>query len=166
MYNEEKKRPTVGAIARELSQKEVPSHDTRDYYGHHAKRMGEELDRAIKLNREECKQNDFYIVVLTKREQLKGLRDTYRFYYTARYSCPTPNYDQTVFKYHYHSDTLEYLWSVPNIYACEYLMRNKNLVEGRERESLKEVLQFYDHTLLKTAMLLNGELDDQIKKVH
>ena len=44
-------------------------------------------------------QGDFYIVVLFKKERI--LKNVVRQYFFYRQSFPTPEYDQSVYKFHY-----------------------------------------------------------------
>ena len=89
-------RDTVGKISSEMLLKEPCSRDPI------------ELERAMHTdyvkNVEECVTTakkeflgDFFVVVLTKKEHL--MQNVLRHYFLARQSCPTPNYDQTIYHY-------------------------------------------------------------------
>ena len=101
--------------------------------------------------------NDFYIVVITKKERL--MPNVIRNYFFSRFTCPTPDYDQTVYKYSKSSDTIEFIWVIPSKQACLYLLNNP--LEVKEKELLKFTLEFYDGTLAKKALLLNNELEGE-----
>ena len=98
---------------------------------------------------------DFYIVVITKKERL--MDNVLRNYFTARLSCPTPDYDQTVYKYTRKDDAIEFMWVIPSKDACITLKDNFLLIPSEERELLKFVLDFSDGTLFELAKKLNGE---------
>ncbi len=69
---------------------------------------------------------DFYIVVLFKKERL--LHNVVRQYFFYRQSCPTPEFDQTVYKYLRNDVKIDHLWTVPNNVACLNLpLRKKDL---------------------------------------
>lgn len=98
---------------------------------------------------------DFYVVVVTKREKL--MENVLRNYFFHALVCPTPDYDQTVYKYDAKKETLTYLWTVPDIETCETFKRDASSVVPEEQKLLEFVLKFYDGTLLRQARQLNGE---------
>ncbi len=151
------KRKTVGAHSLELSQKTPESVDPI------------ELERAMQedymKNLVECAENaskkwkkDFYIAVLTKNEKL--MPNVFRNYFAARESCPTPEYDQSVFKYNYGLEQLEYIWTVPSKDSVYHLINNSHLVVFAERELLLMCRQFVDGSLFTLSKKLNGEQAD------
>jgi len=150
------KRDKVGKIATDLLAKADDKHTVID-------QMEENLtdyDKNIWLCVEDAKKkypNNFYIVVETKKERL--LENVIRNFFFSRFSCPTPTWDQTVYKYHRKRDFLEFLWVVPSKDTCKYLTFNQMDVVESERELLKFVLSYNDGTLLKVAKKLNGEAD-------
>ena len=95
----------------------------------------------------------FYIVVLTKRERL--MPNVFRHYFFGRQSCPTPDYDQTVYKYS--PEKIEFLWVIPSKAACIHLKENALTIDKTEQFLLKFVLEFADCTLYNRAKQLNGE---------
>lgn len=154
-----KKRDTLGKISSELSQKEP---ETRSVV---------ELERSMQEdyldNLKECITThqklfpgDFYIVVITKNEKL--MPNVFRNYFSARMSCPTPEYDQSVFKYVKASEHVEYLWTVPSKDTCIHLKENAQYVVKEEQELLRFVLHFLDGTLLNVSKHLNGEKVESI----
>ncbi len=98
---------------------------------------------------------DFYIQVITKNEKL--LPNVFRNYFAARRSCPTPDYDQTVFKYNKQTATVEYIWTIPSRDACHYLLANARDVVAEERHLLSFVASFETGDLGKQCLILNGE---------
>lgn len=155
-YKKGMKKETIGKIALDLMKKEQVSLDPI------------ELERAMHAAYEdhvyECiaaakkKFNrDFYVVVVTKKEQL--MQNVLRNYFYSRISCPTPDYDQTVYWYHKEEDALEFLWVIPSKDACLYFQNNALEVVESERELRDYVLAFADGSLFMLAKKLNGELD-------
>src|ERR1700679_948424 len=98
---------------------------------------------------------DFFIQVITKNEKL--LPNVFRNYFAARLSCPTPEYDQTVFKYNRVSGSIDYIWTVPSRDACHYLIEHASEVAQEERQLLNFVIQFKNGELAKICMHLNSE---------
>jgi len=98
----------------------------------------------------------FYIVVIFKKERL--MENVLRNYFFHRATCPTPDYDQVVYRYIPEDDKLEFLWTIPAKDICFYLRDNALMVDEKERALLQFVLEFFDDTLMKKAKRLNGEL--------
>lgn len=150
-------RDTVGKISLDLTSKnEKVTHSAHD-------QMQEQLEDYEK-NVIHCIHNfkvqaphlkHFYIVVITKKERL--MQNVIRNYFMARQTCPTPEYDQTVYEYSDLTGDLKFMWVVPSKDTCEELKENALNVAPEERQLLKFVLDFMDGTLLKIAKRLNGE---------
>lgn len=73
---------------------------------------------AIRRGRDQL-SGDFYVVVLFKKERL--LQNIVRQYFFPRKSCPTPEYDQVVYKYYRDSEKIEMLWVIPDKQSTIYL---------------------------------------------
>lgn len=153
----ERPQPTVGEIAYNLMQKDP---DSRDPIELEREMQKDYLNELIACALEFSKKyvGDFYVVIITKKEKL--LPNVFRNYFAARISCPTPDYDQSVFKYHYDSQLIEYIWTIPCKDACIYLKENAPYVGESERQLLQFVLQFSDGTLYKLAKQFNKEAMD------
>lgn len=153
------KRDTIGRISAELLEKEIlnPSQHTvveqmQEQLCDYDKNIYECVEAAKKT-----KTDDFYIVVLTKKERL--MQNVIRNYFFSRNSCPTPDYDQAVYKYKKDIDAIDFLWVIPSKDTCELLRDNALQVHESERELLNFVLSFYDNSLLKLCKTLNGETE-------
>lgn len=152
-YGREK---TVGELAVDIFRKgtyesspvELEREMQRDYYQNL-------IDCA--LNHRRDYNGKFYIVVITKAEPI--LLNTMRNYFVPRKSCPTPDYDQSVFRYNNVTEEIEYLWTIPSKEACFHLMNNAKQVHKDEWELLSYVLQFHRGSLFSLAKRLNGEKD-------
>ena len=97
----------------------------------------------------------FYVCVTTKREYL--LKNTIRNYFESKYDCPTPQFEQVVYKIHQNSDQPMLMWVLPNKDACIYLKNNALLVSPDERQLLEWVLAFDKGKLDQLAQIENGE---------
>lgn len=113
-----------------------------------------EVCKAACLTRS-ASTKDFYVSVLTKSE--KKLANVLRNYFVVTHDCPTPFFDQSVWKYVYKRGDLVYLWTVPNQETALTLKQNRNIVVPSEHQSLQFVLDYYDGTLHRFAKGLNGE---------
>lgn len=154
---EASKRNTVGEEALKLLQKEPVTHTAVD-------QMREQLD-DYEANIHECiRKNkrkflgDFYVVVITKKEKL--MQNVLRHYFFARQSCPTPDYDQAVYRYIKSDDKLDFLWVLPAADAVNFMKNNPHSVSQDKYELLGYVLQFVDGSLLTLAKKLNMEKRD------
>ena len=156
--NEE--RETIGKIATDLAKNSTDNtHSAHD-------QMLEcltEWDKSLFACVDDYKQksnSDFYVVVITKKERL--LENVLRNYFMARLSCPTPDYDQTVYRVRRHDDSIEFMWTIPSKYTCLHIKQNILAMDPEEQQLVKFVLDFADGTLFKLAKKLNNEAEDSI----
>ncbi len=106
------------------------------------------------------KTGDFYIAIILRSEVISP--NVFRQQYVVSSSCPSPTFDQSVFKYTRADGKIDYLWTVPNEDACLYLKSNAWLVDKEEQWMLSFVLQYYSGKLLQLAKRLNGERADSV----
>ena len=150
------KKETTGKVSSDLIIKSKDdSHSAHDQMSEQLTDYVNNVEKAVA----EGKKNhdkDFYVVVLTKKERL--MKNVLRNYFMTRNTCPTPEWDQTV--YRYHNGYIEYLWTVPAKDICAHLTYNALSVPQEEKQLLGFVLSFQDGSLLRLSKKLNGELDD------
>ena len=165
------KKQTVGSVASELSPKTPDSLDpieiqraTEQEYLDNliwcVKHAQKKLDCSSIEGHQACRDRpamdgDFYIAALLKKEKL--LANVLRNYFVPTLACPTPHFDQTVFKYNAQKEDVEFLWVVPDQETCEIFRENKDKIVPKERGLLRFVLEYYDGTLFNIAKKLNGE---------
>lgn len=157
--SEHTKRDTVGKISSELLQKNDGPQSVIDMQRAMQEDYLDHLKQCIETHKNKF-PGDFYVVVITKNEKL--MPNVFRNYFSARISCPTPEYDQSVFKYFAQTEHVEYLWTVPSKDACIHLKENAQYVVKEEQQLLKFAVQFLDGTLDNVAKHLNGESIDSI----
>lgn len=147
-------RDTVGKVSSDLLQKEPDTRDPielmRECLTDYEKNLIECIDRYKKVS-----PFDFYVVVLAKKERL--MPNVIRNYFYPRITCPTPDYDQTVYKYYHKDDCIEFIWVIPSRDTCILLKENALQVAPNERELLRYILDFSDGSLFALAKKLNGE---------
>jgi hypothetical protein len=155
---------TVGQVSADLLQKN-PSGGV--LYVDQAKEMLKDympnVIKCVNTHRKEFPGKDFYIKVLHKIERVfksGGFTNVLHPYYIGTLACPTPNYDQDLFKFHLEKEELEFIWSIPCREVCLYYLENKEIIPPEEWFVLKTVLEFEDGTLFKKAKKLNGEKSD------
>lgn len=153
------KKKTVGQVATEEMHKDpgVKSVVEITNVVHDPEKYLKNLIECAETNRK-IYPGDFYIEVQLKNEPL--LWNVFKDQFYAKHACPTPTWDQTVYRYDHHKEAIEYLWTIPCQDACYYLYNNAALVNKSEQESLKFVLDFFDGTLFSLAKKLNGEQQD------
>lgn len=104
----------------------------------------------------------FYIEMCQKYEKLFGGIVKPRWLGITRESCPTPMFEQSCFFYNKVDDYLEYMWTIPDMHTCCYLVENSLSIPQEQHELLQYALDFKDGTLLKLCKKLNGEYAGQI----
>ncbi len=149
------KRDTVGKISWDLLA-------NASFLDHSAdEQMREQLDdyeinihEAIERGKKEF-PHDFYIVVETKKEP--KMKNVIRNYFIIRSTCPTPQYDNSVYHYHRIDEKLEFLWVLPS--RETYNMIKSNILDMPKecKELVQFVLEDADGTLLRKCKKLNGE---------
>lgn len=147
-------KPTVGKVAYELMQKapetRSPIEQMRESLSDYDKNMYE----CITKGKKEL-GTDFFIEVITKKEPL--LPNVLRNYFIPRRSCPTPNYDQTVYKLTLQNDQIEFLWVIPARSICFLLLEHRLEVPAEEWGLLENILKFESGELFRLCKQLNGE---------
>jgi hypothetical protein len=108
--------------------------------------------------------NNFYIVLITTVDRV--LRQP-KVTILARKSCPTPVYKQSVWKYMHQSDTLEFLWAIPDSILYYHILRNqpKYLMDKECADLAKFVILMESGDLLKWVKRENGEKVDAVIKI-
>ena len=148
-------RDTVGKISTELLQKEPETRDPieleREMHKDYVNHVYDAVDRGKKDF-----TGDFFVVVITKKERL--MENVIRNYFLARSSCPTPEWDQTVYRYKRADDIIEFLWVVPSKDTCQLFKNNALQISPEEKDLLRFVMDFTDGTLLKLSKKLNKEM--------
>lgn len=147
---------TVGKISRDLIIKSGDeTHSVTEQMQENLSEYDKNIYECIEIGKKEY-MFDFYIIVITKKEKL--MPNVLRHYFLSRHSCPTPQYDEAVYKYHRTEDRIEFLWVVPSKETCEYFVVNSLSIIEEERELLNFVLQFTNGDLDIKAKQMNGEI--------
>lgn len=161
---EEEKKPTVGAESLKLLNNSIGEigpdaielqqeiHKGSNSKKSYEEEVWETVDRGRK---DSTISGDFYIVVLVKKE--RHLQNVVRQLFFYRQSCPTPEFDQTVYKYYRKPDEIEFLWTVPNNAACMFLPKMGSDLPDDQQLLVEMVEAFHRGDLDKKAAALNGE---------
>lgn len=151
---------TIGSQLLQLSKRQMEKMSVVDAWKVKEQDYMKQLVECAEINRKVF-IGDFFIVTQLKLEKLMShALPTFREYFIAQQSCPTPNYDQNVYKYSDSTEEISYIWSIPDRQTAHYLFENKHLVDESERQLLDFVLKFQDGSLFKLMKQLNGEKYD------
>lgn len=151
------KRETVGKIASDLMLKTPETRSITEQMQANLSEYEKEVMDCVERNKKNY-PGDFYVNVITKQEPL--LPNVFRNYFFATEACPTPNYDQILYKYKRKGDELVFMWTVPSRDACHHLKDNAHYVVSEEQGLLRYVQLFDDGSLFKLMKELNGEMID------
>lgn len=148
------KKDTVGAIASSLMQQKQEKISVQEQQeamqSEYMKNLVDAVDRGYKKY-----PGNFFVEVQTKNEPL--LPNVFRNYFIDRVSCPTPNYDQSVFRYNREKGEVEYIWTIPSRDACHHIKNNAMEIVREEQQLLRFVLMFDNGTLFLMCKKFNGE---------
>lgn len=108
---------------------------------------------------------NFYVVMLNSVDKVLRQPRTVIF---ARESCPTPVYKQSVWKYCYNSDSLEFMWSIPDSILYYHIIQNKAkyLLDKECSDLAKFVVLMESGDLLDWVKKENGEKIDALINVN
>ena len=148
------KRETIGKKALDAMQKDLDTRDPIELQKELQKNYIDELISCIQKDMNKYDGN-FFCVVITKREPL--LPNVLRNYFFTRSTCPTPDYDQTVFMYNNDHETIEYIWCIPDRETCITLKENAINIHASEKKLLQHIMDFSDGTLYTLCKKLNKE---------
>lgn len=149
-------RQTVGKVSSDLKKSEkYNTHSPIEQMREQLDNYEAEMQESVLTGKREY-IGDFYIVVLTKKERL--MDNVLRNYFMTRSSCPTPEWDQIVYRYSRQDDHLELLWVIPARDVCNMFRDNALTCPPEQKELLGYVLDYYDGTLLKRCKMLNKEI--------
>jgi hypothetical protein len=151
------KREKVGKISSDLLKKQTDPIPVVEQTEENLTEYEKELFICV-ANGIQRYQGDFYVVVSTKLEPL--MKNVLRNYFIHRKTCPTPDYDQILYKYSAEIQSIDFLWVIPSKDTCNFLLDHVLEVAPEERQLLQFVLDFSDGTLMKIAKQLNREKAD------
>jgi hypothetical protein len=109
----------------------------KDYYA--------EINKAINCHKDWT--DPFYVVVLTKKERL--MENVVRRYFIARKSLPTPQWDQTCWRFDPKSGDLRFIWCLPDENTAKWMAGNPTEIPTEQYQLLKFVLDMLDKKLYR-----------------
>lgn len=151
----EQKRKTVGQIYLDMASKEPEYYEAEEIRREVHKKYESAILECVTQGKK-AYGTDFFIEVQEKKERLMPNVNQRKI--IGRRTCPLPFYDQTVYRYHFDKEEIEFLWVVPTKDTCIDYKANMLQTPTDEKELLYQVLSFYDGTLLEKQAELNSEL--------
>lgn len=150
------KRETVGKISTDLlwGAQEL-DHSAEEQMREMLELWESNLLECIERGKKEF-AHDFYIVVDTKKEP--KMQNVLRNVFIPRSTCPTPTYDNSVYKYHRGDENLEFLWVLPSKATCSMMKDRALEIPEDQKDLLQFVLDDADGTLLRRCKTLNKEI--------
>lgn len=112
------------------------------------------LLEAIERGKKEF-SGDFYVSDAGKLEEL--LPGVLKSHWLTLNACPTPNYDNILFKYIKDTEQIVEIWVIPPWEGVEYMLNNRLEVVSEEQDLLGYCIAFRDGSLDRMAHFLNGE---------
>lgn len=103
---------------------------------------------------------DGFIQLLTVKDKFIKTRVTLKF--VARYSCPDPWFEETVWYYDHKNDELERLWTLPDPETCKLYIEHQNNIVPEEQQLLQHILDCKNGKLDQLARWYNGEKKDSV----
>lgn len=150
-WNSERQRPTVGAL-NHAAKTDLNQSDTWETTQEREKEIMRNLLELVASNRQKVK-GDFFVMLLSKKEKL--LTQVIRDRLFALKACPTPNYGQTLWKYHHLDQRLEFIWTVPPKDVVMFLKRYPIEMSDMCGDLIRQVFNFIDGTLDRRTIELN-----------
>ena len=144
---EKKERETVGKICADLMAKADLKQGVIDTRKEMEKHYIPEIQKCIEAHKNFTVP--YYIVVINRKERL--IANVMRQIFTARLTLPTPDYDQTVFKYIPSTGDLIFLWTVPDKNSLHFILKNQNSLPAEQKQLIKFCVLFSQNKLDSTC---------------
>ena len=157
MGNNEVKKKTIGDYAIELDYKKPDTLFVQEQTSQDLSEWDAMIKNCLDVGMKGLPMQDFYIVVLVKHEVIFGGRAVLHLLPFVQPVCPSPEYDQTVMKYHKDSGVIEHIWTLPDQETYNWYVDNTALVSSDRWPLLNFVLKDKAGDLLRKAKILNGE---------
>jgi len=149
-FGEQYNERVIKSKSAPLTLEEIQHHFREDYF------------RNLMIAKDEGKKiwpdRNFYILALTRILQVAQGMPRIQWYKTQ--DCPHPSFSQSVFKYHWITDTIDELWTLPSEEKAKEMRYQISDISPLERERYQDIRDYFDGSLLKLCKQLNGEQRD------
>jgi len=137
------KKKTVGEEAIERLSKADTKQGIVDTQREADKEYFPEIEKCIENHKH--LDTPYYIVVHHKKERL--LENVLRRYFFARQTLPTPQWDQTVWRYNPKTSELRFVWTLPDENTAKWMASNPQELSEHHRELVEFIMSFLSGTL-------------------
>jgi len=151
------KHKTIGEHAMDLDFKKPDTLNFQEQTAQDLSEWDKMIENCLDVGLKGLPNQDFYIVILNKHEVIFGGRPVFHLLPFVQPVCPSPEYDQTVLKYHKDSGTMEHIWTLPDQETYNWYVDNSTQVSPDRWALLNFVLRDKQGDLLRQAKILNGE---------
>lgn len=153
-------KKTVGQYSYEMQQKPDEKINSIDlqreiHKGNSSEDSFENQVRIAVERGEKMFEGDFYVVVLFKKERL--MKNVVRQYFFPRKSCPTPEFDQVVYRYFPKENRLDFIWVIPDKQSTMDLAFMRGELPDEQQQLVKFARDFNSGKLDKLCEKLNSE---------
>ena len=104
-----------------------------------------EIEKCVKEHKDW--DEPYYIVVELKKERL--LENVIRRYFIGRQSLPTPQWDQTVWRYNPKTGDLQFVWVLPDENTAKWMASNPTILSEEHEELVQFIMLFLDKKLYR-----------------
>lgn len=116
------------------------------------------LDKAIDSGKAAYVTDFFIEVCMQDARHLRSTQD----HFIVRRSCPLPEFNRIVYRWHYNDNKIEYLWMLPSKYKALALYSNLLTPDEANNRAREFVMQYMDQSLHKKSDEINLELEKRI----
>lgn len=152
-------KKTVGSEAVKLLQNPDSKQGVVDTQREIDKEYLSEIKKCIDAHK--SLDDPFYIVVIQKKERL--LENVIRRYFLARKTLPTPDWDQTVWRYNPKTGDLMFLWVLPDKNTAMWMASNPQDIVTEQKPLLGYVMDFLDKKLFAFYEDMFEKKDEKIQ---
>jgi hypothetical protein len=154
---------TIGEIKKKQAAADVGDATIADVSEGMSKPYMNSLFSAVAEGKLKLPNQDFYVVMLTKVERL--LTKNVHFYPIVRLTCPSTNYDQSVYFYDHKNETLEFLWTIPDKETIFRFKMYPETITEEEKPLIPYVKNYLSLHYDRLARIRNGEKENQINPI-
>ena len=154
---------TIGEIRKKQFTADVGDARILDVSNAFSKSYLKSLLQAVEDGKKKVPDQDFYVVMLLKVERL--LTKNIHYYPIVRMTCPSTNYDQSVFFYDHKKQTLEFIWTIPDRDTIMRFKLHPETITKEEEALVPYVKNYLSLHYDRLARIRNGEKENQINPI-
>lgn len=159
---EPNKTSPIGKVAYDLLQKPDYKQGVVDTQREVDKEFFSEIQKCVERKPHSDWKSPWYIIVLNRRE--RTMINVVRRQFLGRKTIPTPEYDQTVFRFYPSTGNLEFIWCIPDKNTTLWMYDNPGDVP-KEHDWLKNfVFDFLNGSLY--ASMIKKYPEEAKGKIH